>query len=170
MGRQVAGRWDLAIDVAVEIDRSEVFGRADRRAWQAGEARGHRDGHRFSVCRITTPTASPEISDSTAASLIAHTSRNVSATAPADSAPIAKPRSRPKPRKDLPMSQSLKTLALSIITTFTPGQAAEREQVRMVINLIAGVEMPFPEHLRNNVARTERVRRQWRYSCLPAPG
>ena len=60
------------------------------------------------------------------------------------------------------MSQSLKTLALasalSIITTFTPGQAAEREQVRMVINLIAGVEMPFPEHLRNNVARTERVR------------
>jgi hypothetical protein len=59
------------------------------------------------------------------------------------------------------MSQSLKTFALasalSIITTFTPGQAAEREQVRMVINLIAGVKMPFPEHLRNNVARTERV-------------
>ena len=59
------------------------------------------------------------------------------------------------------MSQSLKTLALasalSIITTFTSGQAAEREQVRMVINLIAGVKMPFPEHLRNNVARTERV-------------
>ena len=59
------------------------------------------------------------------------------------------------------MSQSLKTLALasalSIITTFTPAQAAEREQVRMVINLIAGVKMPFPEHLRNNVARTERV-------------
>src|SRR5262249_1322639 len=47
--------------------------------------------------------------------------------------------------------------ALSIITTFTPGQAAEREQVRLVINLIAGVKMPFPEHLRNNVARTERV-------------
>ena len=59
------------------------------------------------------------------------------------------------------MFQSLKTLALasalSIITTFTPAQAAEREQVRMVINLIAGVKMPFPEHLRNNVARTERV-------------
>src|SRR5262245_27150762 len=59
------------------------------------------------------------------------------------------------------MSPSLKTLALasalSIITTFTPAQAAEREQVRMVINLIAGVKMPFPEHLRNNVARTERV-------------
>ena len=59
------------------------------------------------------------------------------------------------------MTQSLKTLALasalSIITTFTPAHAAEREQVRMVINLIAGVKMPFPEHLRNNVARTERV-------------
>jgi hypothetical protein len=59
------------------------------------------------------------------------------------------------------MSQSLKTLALasalSIITAFTPGQAAEREQVRLVINLIAGVKMPFPEHLRHNVARTERV-------------
>jgi hypothetical protein len=27
----------------------------------------------------------------------------------------------------------------------------------MVINLIAGVKMPFPENLRNNVARTERV-------------
>ena len=59
------------------------------------------------------------------------------------------------------MSQSLKTLALasalSIITTFTPARAAEREQVRMVINLIAGVKIPFPEPLRNNVARTERV-------------
>jgi len=27
----------------------------------------------------------------------------------------------------------------------------------MVINLIAGVKMPFPENLRNNLARTERV-------------
>jgi hypothetical protein len=27
----------------------------------------------------------------------------------------------------------------------------------MVINLISGVKMPFPENLRNNVARTERV-------------
>ena len=37
-------------------------------------------------------------------------------------------------------------------------EAAEREQVRMVVNLIAGVKMPFPETLRNNLARTERVR------------
>ena len=28
----------------------------------------------------------------------------------------------------------------------------------MVINLVAGVKMPFPENLRNNVSRTERVR------------
>jgi hypothetical protein len=35
--------------------------------------------------------------------------------------------------------------------------AAEREQVRMVINLVAGVKMPFAENLRNNLARTERV-------------
>src|SRR5215510_9005120 len=59
------------------------------------------------------------------------------------------------------MTQSLKTLALasalSIISTFTPVKAAEREQVRMVINLIAGVKMPFPEKLRNNLSRTERV-------------
>jgi hypothetical protein len=38
-----------------------------------------------------------------------------------------------------------------------PAHAAEREQVRMVINLVAGVKMPFPHNLRNNLARTERV-------------
>lgn len=38
-----------------------------------------------------------------------------------------------------------------------PAKAAEREQVRMVINLVAGVKMPFPHSLRNNLARTERV-------------
>ena len=59
------------------------------------------------------------------------------------------------------MPQNLKTLALAstllIGTALTPAQAAEREQVRMVINLISGVKMPFPENLRNNLARTERV-------------
>jgi hypothetical protein len=39
----------------------------------------------------------------------------------------------------------------------TPLHAAEREQVRMVINLVAGVKMPFPRTLSNNVSRTERV-------------
>ncbi len=59
------------------------------------------------------------------------------------------------------MCRRLETLALgcalAIAAALAPVQAAEREQVRMVINLIAGVKMPFPENLRNNLARTERV-------------
>ena len=47
--------------------------------------------------------------------------------------------------------------ALLIGANLTSVKAAEREQVRMVINLISGVKMPFPEHLRNNLAHTERV-------------
>jgi hypothetical protein len=43
------------------------------------------------------------------------------------------------------------------VSSICATQAAEREQVRMVINLVAGVKMPFPENLRNNLARTERV-------------
>src|SRR5215475_6619793 len=58
------------------------------------------------------------------------------------------------------MSQILMTAALASVLavgSISATEAAEREQVRMVINLIAGVKMPFPENLRNNVARTERV-------------
>ena len=57
------------------------------------------------------------------------------------------------------MSQKGKTLALTLAgcACFMQAHAAEREQVRMVINLVAGVKMPFPENLRNNIARTERV-------------
>jgi hypothetical protein len=59
------------------------------------------------------------------------------------------------------MIQTIKILAfassLIICMAFAPARAAEREQVRMVINLISGVKMPFPENLRNNLARTERV-------------
>src|SRR5215813_11169664 len=57
------------------------------------------------------------------------------------------------------MSQTGKAfvLALAGCTWLLPAQAAEREQVRMVINLVAGVKMPFPPNLRNTVARTERV-------------
>src|SRR5436190_13666279 len=59
------------------------------------------------------------------------------------------------------MTQPLKALALGsarvVCAALVSAQAAEREQVRMVINLVAGVKMPFPEHLRNNLARTERV-------------
>ena len=59
------------------------------------------------------------------------------------------------------MPQTAKTLviagALLVGAGLSSAQAAEREQVRMVINLVAGVKMPFPENLRNNLARTERV-------------
>jgi hypothetical protein len=41
---------------------------------------------------------------------------------------------------------------------FTPVVAAEREQVRAVINLIAAVEKPFPERFERDVSRTEYVR------------
>lgn len=59
------------------------------------------------------------------------------------------------------MLQKIKTFALSSIVfcgfAFAPAEAAEREQVRAVINLIAAVKMPYPENLQNNVSRTERV-------------
>jgi hypothetical protein len=59
------------------------------------------------------------------------------------------------------MTQAMKTLALAsalvLCVAISSSRAAEREQVRMVINLIAGVKMPFPENLRNNLSRTERV-------------
>src|SRR5499427_3358184 len=59
------------------------------------------------------------------------------------------------------MAQMIRTVMLSIMLAVS-GQigaavGAEREQVRMVINLLAGVKMPFPENLRNNLAHTERV-------------
>ena len=49
------------------------------------------------------------------------------------------------------MSQRGKTFVLALVgcTWFLPAQAAEREQVRMVINLVAGVKMPFPHNLLN---------------------
>jgi len=47
--------------------------------------------------------------------------------------------------------------AVFIGAAFSSAHAAEREQVRMVINLVAGVKMPFPRNLQNNLARTERV-------------
>jgi hypothetical protein len=47
--------------------------------------------------------------------------------------------------------------ALLIGGCLTSVQAAEREQVRMVINLISGVKMPYPDNLRNIIAHTERV-------------
>lgn len=59
------------------------------------------------------------------------------------------------------MSNTIKTLmffsVLAIGAGLSSAHGAEREQVRMVINLIAGVKMPFPESLRSNLSRTERV-------------
>ena len=49
------------------------------------------------------------------------------------------------------------TTALIGAFALAPAGAAEREQVRAVINLIAAVKMPFPEKLRNNLSRTEVV-------------
>jgi hypothetical protein len=58
--------------------------------------------------------------------------------------------------------QTIRFLILAAIVfvgaTSTPLYAAEREQVRMVINLVAGVKMPFPRNLENNQSRTERVK------------
>ena len=60
------------------------------------------------------------------------------------------------------MSRKISVLALTagvlLGVALAPADAAEREQVRAVINLIAAVKMPFPEKLRNNLARTERVK------------
>jgi hypothetical protein len=59
------------------------------------------------------------------------------------------------------MARNIRTLtcAVALLGAFAlaPANAAEREQVRAVINLIAAVKMPFPEKLRNNVSRTEWV-------------
>ena len=49
------------------------------------------------------------------------------------------------------------TTALIGAFALNPVGAAEREQVRAVINLIAALKMPFPEKLRNNLSRTEVV-------------
>lgn len=59
------------------------------------------------------------------------------------------------------MARKIVTLAAigTLIGAFVtgPAGAAEREQVRAVINLISAVKMPFPEKLRNNLSRTEWV-------------
>lgn len=60
------------------------------------------------------------------------------------------------------MRQAIKTIVLANVLligmVLAPLQAAEREQVRAVINLLASIKMPFPEGFERNVARTEYVR------------
>jgi len=58
------------------------------------------------------------------------------------------------------MSQPLKALVLAGLllgVALTSANAAEREDVRKVINLVTSVKMPFPENLTRNRAKTERV-------------
>jgi len=65
-------------------------------------------------------------------------------------------------RKGSLMLQKITMIALASAMlsgfTFNPVIAAEREQVRAVVNLIAAVKMPFPERFERDVARTEYVR------------
>jgi hypothetical protein len=57
------------------------------------------------------------------------------------------------------MPQSMRSLLLVVVlvSVLSPASAAEREDVRKVINLVTSVKMPFPENLTRNRAKTERV-------------
>lgn len=88
------------------------------------------------------------------------------------------------------MSQKITMIVLASAVlsgfSFTPANAAEREQVRAVVNLIAATKMPNPERFERNVARTEYVRLdaggetvaclriddkvRWCYEHVPAQG
>jgi hypothetical protein len=63
-------------------------------------------------------------------------------------------------RKGVAMLQRTKSLFLAVLLpslALNPVHAAEREDVRKVINLVTSVKMPFPESLARNRAKTERV-------------
>src|SRR5215467_1328258 len=86
------------------------------------------------------------------------------------------------------MRQPLKLLLLASLlfgVGFAPANAAEREQVRMVVNLIAAVKMPYPESLGRYRTKTQRVwldlngatvaclrleTRRWCYEHIPPVG
>jgi hypothetical protein len=55
---------------------------------------------------------------------------------------------------------TITALASAVLSgfAFIPANAAEREQVRAVVNLIAATKMPYPDSFERNVARTEYVR------------
>src|SRR5258706_15838807 len=58
------------------------------------------------------------------------------------------------------MRQSTKCLLVACLLVAAEPiavKSAERERVRIVINLMAGVKMPFPENLTRNKAKTQRV-------------
>jgi hypothetical protein len=86
------------------------------------------------------------------------------------------------------MAQTFKSLLfanLLLAATCFPVYAAEREDVRKVVNLVTAVKMPYPENLTRNRARTERVwleregattgcirfdERRWCYEHVPPLG
>ena len=86
------------------------------------------------------------------------------------------------------MAQTFKTLVfanLLLAASCFPVYAAEREDVRKVVNLVTAVKMPYPENLTRNRARTERVwleregattgcirleERRWCYEHIPPVG
>ena len=80
---------------------------------------------------------------------------------------------------------SLLLASCLLVIPATTALAAEREDVRKVINLVTAVKMPFPESLSRNRAKTERVwlerdttttgcirlaERRWCYEYIPPQG
>ena len=57
----------------------------------------------------------------------------------------------------LQLAKPLLFASLVLGVVFAPANAAEREQVRIVVNLVAAVKMPYPENLARNRAKTQRV-------------
>src|SRR6266851_2540593 len=91
--------------------------------------------------------------------------------------------------KAFPMLQKSVLLVLAVLLqgiSFPPASAAEREDVRKVVNLVTSVKMPYPESLTRNRAKTERVwlergggattgcialeERRWCYEYIPPEG
>jgi len=85
----------------------------------------------------------------------------------------------------LQKSKAVLLASLLLVVAAVPVHAAEREDVRKVINLVSSVKMPFPESLSRNRAKTERVwlerdttttgcirleERRWCYEHIPPQG
>jgi hypothetical protein len=83
------------------------------------------------------------------------------------------------------LAMSLLAASMVLGVAFAPADAAEREQVRIVVNLVAAVKMPYPENLARNRAKTQRVwlelngatvaclrleARRWCYEHIPPLG
>src|ERR1700754_638766 len=87
-----------------------------------------------------------------------------------------------------PMLDKFRSVTLTSVMmflAFSPLSAAEREDVRKVVNLVTSVKMPYPESLSRNRAKTERVwlerdgtttgcirleDRRWCYEHIPPQG